>query len=130
MCVSSQRISSKQYDVWVIVRAFLDENQPGGEIMSGYCTCTAGLLGSCNHVIGLLFRIEAANIQGLTNPACTDILSKWEVPSKKKKVAPGKLSSFLIKKDKYGKDNTETRNKNTAKKLEFQVMSGSQKKKS
>ena len=32
-----------------------------GEILSGYCTCTADLCeSSCNHVARLLFRVEAA----------------------------------------------------------------------
>lgn len=37
-CVPSQRVSMKQYDVWVII-------QKEGQILGGYCTCTAGLLG-------------------------------------------------------------------------------------
>lgn len=43
-CVPSQRVSARQYDVWVIVRK--DQiNGTSGEILGGYCTCTAGLLG-------------------------------------------------------------------------------------
>ena len=43
-CVPSQRVSSKQYDVWVVVEKD-GPNMPGGKILAGYCTCTAGLLG-------------------------------------------------------------------------------------
>ena len=42
-CLPSQRVSAKQYDVWVIVEK--DRESPGGKIVAGYCTCTAGLLG-------------------------------------------------------------------------------------
>ena len=42
-CLPSQRVSAKQYDVWVIVEK--DSENPGGKIVVGYCTCTAGLLG-------------------------------------------------------------------------------------
>ena len=44
-CVSSQRVSSKQYDVWVIIQNVSTNEHLEGEILSGYCTCTAGLLG-------------------------------------------------------------------------------------
>ena len=37
-CVPSQRVSSKQYDVWAIITE-------SGKITAAYCTCTAGLLG-------------------------------------------------------------------------------------
>ena len=47
----SQRTSSTPYNVWVAV----EKEGPGGKIVSGYFTCTAGLLGSCNHVTVMLF---------------------------------------------------------------------------
>ena len=62
-CVPSQRVSMKQYDVWVICRKN-KRDFIGGEILAGYCTCTAGLLGSCNHVAGLLFQVEATRLTG------------------------------------------------------------------
>ena len=80
----SQRVSSKQYDVWALLKKdHVDE--VGGEIMSAYCTCTAGFIGSCNHVVGLLFRIEAAVLIGVTHPTCTSNLASWNIPSRKKK---------------------------------------------
>ena len=45
-CVPSQRVSSKQYDVWVIIQNVSVGEKLAGEILKGYCTCTAGLLGS------------------------------------------------------------------------------------
>ena len=62
----------------------------GGAILSAYCTCAAGLLGSCNHVAGLLFRVDAAVLIGVTHPFCTSMLASWNVPSKKKQIIPGR----------------------------------------
>ena len=80
-CVPSQRVNMKQYDVWVVCRKDLI-GSIGGEILSAYCTCTAGLYGSCNHVAGLLFRAEAAVLTGLSNPTC--VSAAWNIPSTKK----------------------------------------------
>ena len=78
-CTPSQRVSAKPYDVWVVVEKDTPIH-PGGQILSAYCSCTAGLLGSCNHVAGMLFRIEAAVITGVTRPTCMSRLSEWTVP--------------------------------------------------
>ena len=75
----SQRVSTKPYNVWVIIEKD-SPVKPGGKILSAYCTCTAGLHGSCNHIAGLLFRIESAVLRGLTKPTCTDRLARWSVP--------------------------------------------------
>ena len=45
----SQAINSKCYDVWAVIEKD-QADRPGGKIMSAYCTCTAGMSGSCNHV--------------------------------------------------------------------------------
>ena len=86
-CTPSQRVSAKAYDVWAIIKKDTDEH-PRGEVFSAYCSCAAGLLGSCNHVAGMLFRIEAAVITGITKPTCTSQLSEWVIPSKKTNVDP------------------------------------------
>ena len=99
-CTPSQRVSAKAYDVWAIIKKDTDEH-PGGEVFSAYCSCAAGLLGSCNHVADMLFRIEAAVITGITKPTCTSQLSEWVIPSKKTNVDPGKLSDFVIRNDHY-----------------------------
>ena len=77
----SQRMSARAYDVWAILRKDEDDS-PEGEVMSA-CSCTAGLLGSCNHVAGMLFRVEAAVITGVTKPTCTSRKSEWVIPQKK-----------------------------------------------
>ena len=63
----SQRVSAKPYDVSVVVEKDAPIHR-GGQILGGYCSCTAGLLGSCNNVAGMLVRIEAAVITGVTRP--------------------------------------------------------------
>ena len=118
----------KQYDVWVIAGKD-NEAFPGGEIKQAYCTCTAGLIGSCNHVAGLLFRIEHAIITRAANMvACTSKLSTWNVPSGKKQTEPDGVCKFLFKQDSYMKRSVQ---KPTLffKKINFQTMSNSQKEK-
>ena len=51
-------------------------------------------LGSCNHVAGMLFRIEAAVLLGVTHPTCTMQLAKWNIPSKKKIYTSWKAFQF------------------------------------
>ena len=48
------------------------------------CTCTAGLMGACNHVAALLFRTEAAISVSAIDPTCASVLKKWNEPSNKK----------------------------------------------
>lgn len=43
-CLPSQRVNSKQYEVWCIIEKD-HGGMPGGKILAGYCSCTAGLLG-------------------------------------------------------------------------------------
>ena len=78
-CVPSQRVDMKQYDVWMDSRKDLIDSI-GGEILSAYCTCTAGLHGSFNYVAGLLFRVEAAVLTELSNLTCTSVSAAWNIP--------------------------------------------------
>ena len=121
-----------QYDVWAIVRKDSIETV-GGEIINAYCTCTTGLLGSCNYVAGLLFRIEAAVLLGHTHQTCTSQLSQWNIPSHKKQIEPGEVASFIFEKETYMKKATQltvNKRKQRAKlKMNFQVTSNSQAKK-
>lgn len=48
-CLPSQRVSMKQYDVWVIIQQKETEKEMDGQILKGYCTCTAGLLGKLHY---------------------------------------------------------------------------------
>ena len=77
----SQRLNNKPYDVWAIIRKDLPE-KPGGEIVSAYCACTAGLQGSCNHVVAMFFRVESAVATGETRPSKTSTGCQWNIPSR------------------------------------------------
>ena len=52
----SQRTSNTAYYVWAIIEK--NGERSGGNIYSAYCTCTSGLLGCCNNVTAMLFRVE------------------------------------------------------------------------
>ena len=71
--IPSQYINSKPYDVWAVVQKN-KPNEPGGYINSAYCTCKAGILGTCNHVTGMLFRIGSAVQTGITTSSKTSVL--------------------------------------------------------
>ena len=124
----SQRLSSKPYDVWAIAVKDSNDNL-GGTIKNCYCTCTAGLYGACNHVAGLLFRVESAVMSGITKPSCTDRLAKWNVPSTKTQVSPGPVSSVVFKKDHYrtlASINRTRQEKNVKGRLTFSPLSAEQ----
>ena len=76
--------------VWVICRKDLIHSI-GGEILSAYCTCTAGLYGSCNRVAGFPFRVEAAVLTGLSNTTCKSISAAWNIPSTKRQKIPDEI---------------------------------------
>ena len=59
---------------------------------------TADMLGSCNHIAGVLFRMEHAVKTGLTRPASTSQSCKWNVPSKKNNIKTGKVSDLFVEK--------------------------------
>lgn len=101
----SQSINNTPYHVWVAVKK--DGNKPGGKIVSAYCTCTAGLLGCCNHVVALLFRVEAAVRSGATKPSSTSLLAKWNVPTEiKTKLVHKPIAEMNFHRFRYKGDNT------------------------
>lgn len=59
------------------------------------------LHGSCNHIAGLLFRVESAVRAGITS--CTSNPCQWNVPTNSKvtKDEPRQLSDYKWKKDHY-----------------------------
>ncbi|XP_057305548.1 uncharacterized protein LOC130643085 [Hydractinia symbiolongicarpus] len=103
----SQSIHNKPYHVWAIIEK--DGARPGGRIKSAHCTCVAGLLGGCNHVIAMLFRIEAAVSTGATKPGSTSLLAKWNVPTgTKTTVINGPICDMTFHKHHYRKGNKST----------------------
>ena len=118
----SQRITQKYCIVWVILTKDKGEI-PGGKIMNAYCQCTAGLLGLCNHIGGILFRIEAAVLQGLTHPSCTSTLAKWNVPKVKAKAEATKLMDSTFTKPRYKSKATHNQENSLNAKKDFLAFS-------
>ena len=58
----------------------------------------------CIHVMALLFRIEAANRNGLSNPACTSRQCVWNVPGEKALVQPTRICDMDFKASKFKKN--------------------------
>lgn len=83
------------------------ETTVGGEIQAAYCTCAAGLLGSCNHVAGLLFRVEAAVKGGVTQKSATEVSCQWIIPKGPVGRKPQAVCETLLSKDKYGKKTSQ-----------------------
>ena len=98
----SQRLSMKAYDVWAAVEK-QHAGSPGGRIKRCYCSCTAGLHGSCNHIAGLLFRVEAAVMSGATVTSCTSQPSKWNKPSAKSTPVCQPVNKMVFQKHHYRK---------------------------
>ena len=73
----SQAMRKKSYKVWAVLTKDKDDESPGGEILKSYCECLAGLSGVCNHLVGMLFKVENAVTKGLTKPSKTSLKSTW-----------------------------------------------------
>ena len=115
----SQRLNNKPYDVWAIIRKDLPE-KPGGEIVSAYCACTAGLQGSCNHVVAMFFRVESAVATGETRPSKTSTGCQWNIPSGiKVTLKATKAEELYFTKNKYTKSNNTISNKQKEAKRQF-----------
>lgn len=87
----SQRQSktAKMYDVWVAI------NIEHGWILTGNCSCMAGLGSVCSHVAALLFKLESAAHYKLNSEvACTSKLCSWKATKKHVHPAPIKNINF------------------------------------
>ena len=88
-----------------------------------YCLSVAGLIGTSNHVVAMLFRIEHAVIFNLTKPTSTSKLCTWNVPSGSKvDVAPKRIKDICFGKAQYMKKQN-SKNKTTASKRKFLAFS-------
>lgn len=85
--IPSQRINNDQHKLWIL---FSGNN----DIISLYCSCTAGFGYCCNHVVAVLYKKEYANEKGLTTPSCTDTLCSWN--SSSKEIQPMKVKDMEI----------------------------------
>ena len=88
----SQKVRDVPRDVWAAI------DRAKNEVMSAWCSCTAGFSQSCNHVMALLYKVEHAVAQGYTNPACTSIPCRWNDCSFRE-VEPKKIKELNIRED-------------------------------
>ncbi|XP_057297429.1 uncharacterized protein LOC130629386 [Hydractinia symbiolongicarpus] len=97
-CLPEQKLSKDPYSVWVCL------HKDFGDVITGDCSCTAGVSGVCKHVGGLLWYIEREVRLG-HNQTCTSKKQQWSVPSKKqlKLHVPDILNNITIKKPKAEK---------------------------
>ncbi|XP_069127476.1 uncharacterized protein [Argopecten irradians] len=101
-CTPSQRLSNADHSAWVCVK------QSTGDIKSAYCSCTAGLGQTCNHIAGLLFRVEAANKMGVTS--CTSVPCSWTIPDTDKKIVqPLRVKDMELTKTKHNTKSVKKR---------------------
>ena len=93
----SQRQGLKQilYDVWVIVNK-------DGWILTGDCTCMAGLGSVCSHVAALLFKIDACIRLELYKVSSTSKLCQWK--KSRRQVDPAPLLNIKFQQPKMNKD--------------------------
>ena len=59
---------------------------------SCYCTCTAGIGETRNHIAAAMFRVEAAVPSGLSSTSCTSSSNEW-LPCKKD-IKPKKIKDI------------------------------------
>ncbi|KAK7090434.1 uncharacterized protein [Littorina saxatilis] len=97
----SMSIRNKPYRVWVMASKKCGDSA-GGEIKTAHCTCPAGVLGSCNHIAGLLFRVEAAVKCGATDLRSTESLCSWVTPSGPVARKPRRWRDTHVASDVYG----------------------------
>ncbi|KAK3108959.1 hypothetical protein FSP39_019796 [Pinctada imbricata] len=93
-CTPSQSLRSDAHTAWICCE------KVSGDIKSAYCTCTAGYEQTCNHVAGLLFRVEYANKMGYTS--CTSSKCEWVVP-KEKSLEPAMIKDMTFERSQHGK---------------------------
>ena len=67
-----QSDSATLYDAWVCLNKV-------GWVLTGNCSCMAGLGSACSHVAAILFKIETAAHLNLKSPtAPTSLLCEWK----------------------------------------------------
>ena len=84
----SQRLNNEKHSLWILFKN-------NGDIVTSYCSCTAGLSQCCNHVAAALYKIEFANEKSLTDPACTEKECEWNAAIRE--IAPMKIKHMDIR---------------------------------
>ena len=83
------REKTNLYKDWVCL------NKANGWILTGNCTCVAGLGSSCSHLAALLFKLEAAvHYQLNEKTASTSQLCSWKASRRQIKAVPASTINF------------------------------------
>ena len=113
--VSSQKVSSKPYHVWAVLVKDVDS-----AIKTAYCTRTAGLCCSCNHIKAFLFRVESFVVTGKTKAFQTIQLCKWNVPTGTKvDITPLAAQEMIFQNHHYTRVNERDLQKDKESYMEF-----------
>lgn len=107
--VKPSQKSGKLYKTWVAVKR-------DGSVVTGHCTCMAGLSEVCNHVGAILYKcMQETPLQSSSEMSCTSLPCQW-LPAKKN-VAPAELTEIdfrLPKLDKCKSTVLQPKPKNTS----------------
>ena len=84
------------YETWLcLISRDYEAGYGGGDVWDAYCTCLIGLLGDCNQVSALLFKVEHMIKQNdpvtFTSRACT-----WDHPGPPQKKDIVKMKVGLL----------------------------------
>eukprot|EP00795_Rhopilema_esculentum_P009831 gene9831-18406_t len=71
--------------------------QPGGKILTAWCSCMAGASRCCNHVIAALYKVEYANMNEFLSPSCTSMPCAWNQATKTT-IEPKRISEIIVRK--------------------------------
>ena len=70
-------------------------NQDNGWVLSGNCTCIAGLGSACSHIAALLFKLETTvHLKLKDSAAPTSVFCSWKSCKKAVEPAPLKAANF------------------------------------
>ena len=100
-CRDSESVNSPPHKLWAIIV------KKDAKIKAAHCDCMAGMSGTCLHIAGMLFRVEAAVRNGLTNPSCATKSCEW-LPNRKDVVAV-KVRDLKLSCDDFGKRGKKSR---------------------
>ena len=85
----SQKVNDTPRSVWVCVKK-------NGEIITAWCSCTAGFSQTCNHVIAACYKVEYAISNNLNETACTSMACEWN-RSSRKTIRPCKVKDMDLR---------------------------------
>lgn len=79
-----------------------------GEVKEGSCTCVAGKVGLCNHILALMLKLDSEDdINPITT--CTSSLQVWHKKGRGDKIRPQPIMEVMVKKSKLDDSTTSTR---------------------